>query len=156
MLTQYIRAQLADLPIPKPFRELSMTTSSERHFACWYHAIDWVQANNLAVDALLALGPVLDTEAVMNALGDPPDPQGLADAALSLFLEPIVVSAPPEGVLAEYINGQHRIRAMLDQQVKWTVIEQNPPTDLRVIAQDSSARLTSEERDGRSKGCAGL
>lgn len=80
---------------------------------CWYHRCDWRRAAPLAADQLrMARGsgePASDAASAITSMSLAPTVQ---DAALSLFRDPIHVSSR-----SSLTNGQHRVRAMLDQGV---------------------------------------
>lgn len=137
MLTEYRVATLDSLPRPSPFREDCLRVESRtRCNNCWYHSVDWRAANAIAIEVLTTRGSVMDLHgaaAAVAALASSPE---LEWGSWSLFAFPIVVSDPIAGHSPHYIDGQHRVQAMLDQGVELVVIERHPPTDPRVRAQE--------------------
>lgn len=133
MLNEYAIVGLRGVPQPRPFREPCMIEPPARQCGCWYHLIDWINASRYACLVVTKLGRVIDGHSVeriiQNLLVDARTQSG----AISLFVDPIVISAPLDDSLRGYINGQHRMQAMLDQGVEFTVVEKNPPSDARIL-----------------------
>jgi len=98
---------------------------------CWYHSIDWARASTLIWDALLdeAQGGLNPVETLSAA-----HVRGLvADGALSLFDDPIYIATGlDEG--ESITNGQHRLEAMRDQDVSWTVVQQSSAAPIPALA----------------------
>ena len=134
MLTEYAVVPTSTLPVPQPFREPCMA-QDRGPCDCWYHAVDWAEVHRLAVGILERCGTVISTEDVHDACMAVDGPKEVAHAVWSLFSDPIVISSPALCEPPEYINGQHRARAILDQGLAAVVVEQNPPRDPAVVAQ---------------------
>lgn len=130
MLNEYEIVQLRDVPQPEPFRDpCTVEDPAEQSGDCWYHSIDWIKASEYACSAVRKLGPVIDSHSVRIFIQNLPVDDCTQSGAISLFVDPIVISSPFDESLREYINGQHRMQAMLDQGVESTVVEKNPPTN---------------------------
>lgn len=134
-LNEYCTMPLREMPQTAPFREACMIQPRSDSCTCWYHAVNWREANAIAIQVVRMHGPVLDLDAVREALPDLVRPTELEWAIWSLFADPIVISNPKGGASATYTNGQHRVQAMMDQGVEVALIERNPPLDPRVLAQ---------------------
>lgn len=134
-MVEYRVVALAEMPAPAPFREPCMAPSWTGDCRCWYHAVDWELATAIVIEFLEEQGCVLDPAALTQDLPESGSTE-VDWATWSLLNEPIVVSNPADGTERTYINGQHRVQAMIDQGVELVVVERNPPTDPRVLAQD--------------------
>lgn len=102
---------------------------------CWYHRVDWATASAAAVTAL-ARADAGELEQDPDEERDDPEHEGMfaalkvlggvgldtdtLEAARSLFLDPIQPESPETDW--PYINGRHRVQAMLDAGVRRTVI----------------------------------
>ena len=132
---------LADLPRPRLHGEPPCMPSTavpagspaprllKQPGCCWYHAGDWTDASEAAIDALTratSMPPATDAgeaQRMVDILEQVGSQRALDDwagaAAASLFLDPIV---PSETNDWGFSNGRHRIQAMLDARVRRTVI----------------------------------
>lgn len=122
----WFSANLTSITDVRPFRAFCLAV--ERKFStrmalrlrrgqancCWYHRCDWRRAAPLAIDQLRIAHqsgePAADAASAIEGMSLASTVQ---DAALSLLNDPIHVST--RGWLG---NGQHRVRAMLDQGVR--------------------------------------
>lgn len=140
---------------------------------CWYHRQDWSAASAAAIAALAQA----DTGEFERDPDDPPEDQRMfaalaalravpldeqtRDAAESLFLDPITVK-DQDGVVP-YVNGRHRVQAMLDAGVHRTVvgrftypggIDASPDTDSQPpwIESRHQTQVTQEPRTWETRG----
>jgi len=98
---------------------------------CWYHQVDWKQANRTAI-TLLRFGQEAGAEGtafddfVMEAIEGEPIGEKEKEAALSLLtpFEAIQIIEPDDwgGDVPMFQDGRHRITAMRDARVRSTVI----------------------------------
>lgn len=99
---------------------------------CWYHGVDWAKATEAAIAALAAA----DAEPREHDPDEHPEDermiaavaalraQGLDERVLEAAETLFVAAIQPEGPdgVVPYINGRHRVQAMLDAGVRRTVI----------------------------------
>lgn len=130
------------LPRPRPFRATDcmpgqpstrrlqirarfQRRSSQPRQCCWYHAGDWHAANNIATDALTRaqqqVGRDPESDVLLNAarLLDTHLDKWIGDAAHSLLMDALWLDEN-----GDWVNGQHRARAIAEAGVRRTVVHQ--------------------------------
>lgn len=137
---RYGAARLADLPRPRPFRVACMSRGGRLpageavlrrggQDCCWYHGGDWHAVSAIAIRLALEVQsagvPFDDISARVRRRAA--EELRLSDwerqALNSLLYDAVQVSDEArDGVLA-FINGQHRVQAMLDAGVQWTLVQ---------------------------------
>jgi hypothetical protein len=120
--------QVILLPLPDPVTDppcMADSRSRARHLVrrivpgrtlrdcCWFHGVDWAAASEAAI-AVLPDGVLDPTRTEGRSMSDP--------AARTLLAEPINTAGLDADVT--YRDGRRRLRAMLDQGVRRTVLAQ--------------------------------
>ncbi|MBM0237508.1 hypothetical protein JNW88_10695 [Micromonospora sp. ATA32] len=139
---RYAAARVADLPRPQPYRAACMSPgtpgrllagegvpSRDGRDCCWYHGGDWHRVSAIAIRLALSVQsagvPFQEIPAhVPRRAMERLHLSGWERKALdSLLHDPVKVTDERRDRILIFINGQHRVQAMLDAGVQWTLVE---------------------------------